>query len=201
MHALVQAAAGPATATVRGVRADQLDAPTPCREYDVRRLVNHLLYWGPTLEGAARKESVPPPGAGERGVDLTGGDWAGDLVAQFGRLASAWSRPDAWVGATELGGALTLPAATVGGMVLGEFVVHGWDLARATGQEPSWDGAVLEFLHEEVVRTVEQGRAAGVYGDPVPVPDSAPALARILGMTGRDPDWTPVRRVPGRAPA
>lgn len=46
-HALVAAAAAPATATVRAINADQLTAPTSCRDYDVLGLLNHLLFWGP----------------------------------------------------------------------------------------------------------------------------------------------------------
>ncbi|MGH3683226.1 MAG: maleylpyruvate isomerase N-terminal domain-containing protein, partial [Natronosporangium sp.] len=45
-HSLIGQAAAPTVAIVRAIRADQLAAPTPCQEYDVRRLLNHLLYWG-----------------------------------------------------------------------------------------------------------------------------------------------------------
>jgi uncharacterized protein (TIGR03086 family) len=76
-------------------------------------------------------------------------------------------------------------------MVLGEFVVHGWDLARATGHDVTWDDTVLEFALEWLVQTAEQGRAMGVYGAAVPVPENAPVLDRLLGLTGRDPQWTP----------
>lgn len=194
-HSLIEKAAAPILSTVRGVRADQLGAPTPCREYDVRALINHLLYWGPSLEAAAHKRSVPPPGKSEQAVDLTAGDWAGRLVEQIDRTAAAWREPEAWTGMTVMVSPSGIPAATVGGMVLVEFVVHGWDLARATGQEPAWDGEVLDVLYDEVARTAEQGRAYQVYGEPVPVPDGAPTLARILGLTGRDPDW----RAPSRS--
>lgn len=51
-HTLVAMAATPMVATVRTITTEQLGAPTPCSEYDVRRLINHLLYWGPLLEGA-----------------------------------------------------------------------------------------------------------------------------------------------------
>jgi uncharacterized protein (TIGR03086 family) len=79
----------------------------------------------------------------------------------------------------------------IGGMVLGEFVVHGWDLARATGHEAGWDDTVLEFALDWLGPTAEQGRAMAVYGPAVPVPTSAPALDRVLGLTGRDPRWMP----------
>ena len=188
-HSLVAAAAEPTAAVIRGIRADQLGVPTPCREYDVRGLVNHLLFWGPSLVAAAGGQAVPPPAATEREADLAGGDWAGRLGAYLDAVVAAWGEPAAWRGTTRLGGPTELPADMVGGMVLGELVVHGWDLARATGQPVSWDGEVLAVLLDEVAKTAEQGRAMGVYGPAVPVPDSAPPLHRVLGLTGRNPDW------------
>jgi uncharacterized protein (TIGR03086 family) len=189
-HSLMAMAVAPTVAIVRNIRADQLDAPTPCNEYDVHKLINHLLSWGPSLEGAARKKSVAPPAASDQDVDLTDGDWKGKLEAQTNSLATAWSEPDAWEGTTRMGSPMQLPAPMIGGMVLGELVVHGWDLARATGQEPTWDDEVLTFVYQEVEKTAEQGRDMGVYGDRVQVPDTASVLDRILGLTGRDPNWT-----------
>jgi uncharacterized protein (TIGR03086 family) len=189
-HSLVAMAAAPTVTIVRSITADLLDAPTPCSGYDVRKLINHLLYWGPSLEGAARKASVPPPTASELDLDLTDGDWAGKLEAQLDRQVAGWREPDAWAGTTGMGGPMQLPASMIGGMLLGELVVHGWDLARATGQQPRWDDELLEFIHQEVEKTAEQGREMGVYADQVQVPETASVLDRILGLTGRDPNWT-----------
>jgi uncharacterized protein (TIGR03086 family) len=86
-----------------------------------------------------------------------------------------------------MGGPTEMPASLVGGMVIGEIVVHAWDLAKATGQNPEWDEDVLRFIHKEVEAGAQQGRDMGVYGPEVPVPADAPALHRILGLTGRDP--------------
>jgi uncharacterized protein (TIGR03086 family) len=190
-HALIAIAAAPTVATVRAIRADQLDAPTPCSKYDVHALINHLLFWGPSLEGAARKEPVAPPAASEQDVNLAAGAWADKIEAQIDRLVTAWSEPDAWEGTTQMGGPTAMPASMIGGMVLGELVVHGWDLARATGQEPRWDDGVLKFLYCEVEQTAEQGRKMGVYGDQVHVPATASVLDQTLGLAGRDPNWAP----------
>lgn len=140
---VIERAAGPTIEVVRTITADQLDAATPCEGYSVRQLVNHLLFWAPSLAGAGSKEAVPPP----------------------------------------------TPAAMIGGMVCGELVVHGWDLARATDQKPGWDEEVLELLHRELLATAEHGRQLGVYGPEVAVPASASTLDRVLGLTGRDPAW------------
>ncbi|MGI5213710.1 TIGR03086 family metal-binding protein [Plantactinospora sp. CA-290183] len=188
---MVALAATPLIDTVRNIKPDQLAARTPCAEYDVRRLLNHLLFWGPSLEGAGRKELVPPPAGAESELDLTGGNWAAAVEAQVERVVAAWSEPAAWQGATHMGGPTELPAGLVGGMVVGEFMVHGWDLAQATGQHPDWDGRVVGYAYGEVAKTAEQGRAMGVYGPEVPVPAYSPEFDRLLGLTGRDPRWTP----------
>jgi len=192
MSDLMARAAAAVAATVRDLKPDQLSAPTPCAEFDVRKVVHHLLFWGPSLEAAAHKESVPPPAAAESDVDLTTGDWAADLTALLDRVAEAWARPSAWEGTTRMGGPTELPAAMIGGMLVGELVVHGWDLARATGNPVELDDDLLAYLHPEVAAGAEQGRQMGIYGPEVAVPADAPTLARILGLTGRDPAWTPL---------
>jgi len=192
MSDLMARAATAMAATVRDVKPDQLSAPTPCADFDVRRLVNHLLFWGPSLEAAARKESVPPPAAAESAVDLTTGDWAADLTARLDRIAAAWGEPAAWEGTTRMGGPVDFPAAMIGGMLVGELVVHGWDLARATGQTVALDDDLLTYLYGEVAAGAEQGRQMDLYGPEVAVPADAPTLARILGLTGRDPAWSPL---------
>ncbi|NKQ58842.1 TIGR03086 family protein [Amycolatopsis sp. K13G38] len=171
---------------VRDIEPDQLGTPTPCPDYDVRGLINHLLFWGPSLEGAARKETVPPPAESEHDLGLT----AADLLAQLDRTAKAWSEPGAWNGVTHMGGPTELPAALVGGMIATEFIVHGWDLATATGQSITPPDDLLDYLLDEVGKTAEQARQMGVYGPEVAVPATAPKLSRLLGLTGRDPGWT-----------
>lgn len=188
---LIARAATPLLRIIGNIKPDQLDAPTPCAEYDVRGLLNHLLFWGPSLEGAARKETVPPPAESDSEVDLTGGDWAAAVETQLNRIVEAWSTPDAWEGTTHMGGPTELPAALVGGMVLSELVVHGWDLAKATGQHLAVTEDIAEEAHKEVTKTAAMGRDMGIYGPEVPVPASSSTVDRVLGITGRDPAWTP----------
>ncbi|MGM1063152.1 TIGR03086 family metal-binding protein [Saccharothrix sp. Mg75] len=184
---LISRAVTTALGVVEGVGPAQLDARTPCAEFDVRALVNHLLFWGPSLEAAGRKELVPPPAGAESDVDLTTGDWAAELSTRWRALADAWAAPGAWEGTTRMGGPHEMPAAVVGGMVLGEVVVHTWDLAQATDQHPVWDEDLLEHVHQGLVPTARMGRDMGIYGPEVPVPDDAPLLHRVLGLTGRKP--------------
>ena len=176
-HELIALAAPPTLTVIRGIRPDQLTDPTPCAEYDVRGLLDHMLHWGPSLARASRHSD---------GVAAPGGD---PLERSIEQLVEAWSVPAAWQGTTSMGGPDELPAAMIGAMAVGEVVVHGWDLARATGQQVAWDGTLLEFLHDEVAKTAELGREMQAYGAEFPVPATAPVLDRMLGLTGRDPHW------------
>ncbi|MDU0289484.1 TIGR03086 family metal-binding protein [Saccharothrix longispora] len=181
---LISRAVATTVEVVDGIKPDQLGAPTPCTEFDVRALVNHLMHWAPVLEGAGRKEQVAPPVESD---DVTTDDWAAELTARLRATAAAWSTPESWEGATYMGGPDTMPAEVVGGMTLGELVVHTWDLAQATGRTPTWDDEVLEQVHRCLLPTAGMGRDMGIYGPEVPVPDDAPLLHRILGLTGRKP--------------
>ncbi|MGC4993857.1 TIGR03086 family metal-binding protein [Nocardia salmonicida] len=182
-------AATPLSKLIHTVDPARLSDPTPCAEFDIRALLNHLLFWGPSLVGAARKEAVEPPAAAETDIDLTAGDWPTALDAHLDALATAWTDPAAWRGVTHMGGPTELPAPLVGGMVVGELIVHGWDLARAVGVTPHWDDDFLRTTYDETAATAEQGRQMGIYGPEVPVDATAPLLDRILGLTGRDPSW------------
>jgi uncharacterized protein (TIGR03086 family) len=183
MNALMERAATPTVAVLRGIAPEQLDAPTPCREYTVRALISHLLQWGPMLVAAGHKQVAGPAS------DDAGDAWLTALEAQTADLVAAWSPQQAWQGSTPMGGP-SMPAPTVGGLVLGELVVHGWDLARATGQSVSWPEEVVTRAYAAAQQTAEQGRAMSVYGPAVPVPAQASTMDRLLGLTGRDPQWT-----------
>ena len=88
-----------------------------------------------------------------------------------------------------------MPAEQLGVVALDEVVMHGWDLARATGQQFSCDpastAAVLAFTSASA-RPENLHRREGMFGPVVEVPPDAPALDRALGFAGRDPAWTPV---------
>ncbi|AHH94505.1 TIGR03086 family metal-binding protein [Kutzneria albida] len=179
-HRILTLAAEPITEVLGSLRADQFDLPTPCAEFTVRQLVEHLIEWVPALEGAARKEFLPPsPGPAD----------AEALLAQIDRLVRAWGRAEAWQGMTRVGGPTEFPAEFAGGMVLGELVVHGWDLARAVSWSPQWNDEVLLPLHGILVETAQLGRDMGVYAARVEVPDESSTVDKVLGLTGRDPGW------------
>src|SRR5215207_4347835 len=122
LHAILENAVTEAAAVVRGVGPDQLEAPTPCREWDVRALTNHLRLVTGALTLAGRGEPVPDQ------------HWSGSAPADGfdGEAAiAAWARPAAWAGTVRLG-AMAMPAPMVASMLVSDLVIHGWDLARAT---------------------------------------------------------------------
>ncbi|HEU5152943.1 MAG TPA: TIGR03086 family metal-binding protein [Iamia sp.] len=185
--AFIPPAAETFTSIVEGIDDDQLAGPTPCPDYDVAGLIGHLLHYGPSLVGAGTREPAPPGEA--RPADPA--TWRADLLAQTDRLATAWSRPEAWEGETRMVGPDPMPASMIGGIALAELVVHGWDLARATGQAPTWPADLLDHVHQQLVGMAEMGRQMGAFGPEVAVPADAPTLDRLLGVAGRDPAWTP----------
>jgi uncharacterized protein (TIGR03086 family) len=175
---------------VSGVRDDQLADPTPCADTPVAGLLDHLV--GLTLAFRRAAEKTPLPGAPRASADALPADWRERLPRQLDELVAAWQVPAAWEGVAEAGGA-QLPAAAMGLVALNEVLVHGWDLAVATGQPYDVDGAgaeaCLRFAVDFAAGSPE-ARAA-MYAPVVPVPDDAPVLDRLLGQTGRDPSWRP----------
>ncbi|KAA9152419.1 TIGR03086 family protein [Amycolatopsis acidicola] len=184
LQPLLRGAADEFLRVARGIGPAQLSAPTPCTEYDVRALLNHLLYWGPWLEAAVRKEETPSMEGGERAADLVHDDWQAALTTRVHGLLEAFASPGAFDGTA--GG---MPAEMVASMILMEWVVHGWDLASATGQTLHCDDETAGVLLVAAKAMAEQGRAHGIFKDEVPVARDAPALARVLAVTGRPPEW------------
>ncbi|SFO34161.1 TIGR03086 family metal-binding protein [Amycolatopsis rubida] len=178
----------PAAAELRRVAAaaPSLTAPTACAEYDVRGLLNHLLYWGPWLAAAIRHEPYEPPAPSEAEASLVGDDWPKALEAMTDDVLAALAPPEAWTGTITFGSS-ELPAAVVGDLVLGELVVHAWDLARASGTELNCADEAAEAVLAFAAEMGEGARARGVFGPAVAVPKTAPVLHRALGATGRDP--------------
>jgi uncharacterized protein (TIGR03086 family) len=176
-----------------GVTDDQLSAPSPS-DCDVATLLDHLMGLTKSFTKAG-EESTPPGGSGPllaSGAHLDP-DWRAKLPGQLDALADAWSKPSAWEGMTEVGGN-TLPGEVTGVVALDEVVLHGWDLARATGQDFRCDPASAEAVLGFTERTAQPDQAAsrtGLFGPVVPVADDAPTFDRALGYAGRDPAWTP----------
>ncbi|MDL4813403.1 TIGR03086 family metal-binding protein [Actinomadura opuntiae] len=180
-------------ALLAGVRDDRLDAPTPCADTTIATLVDHVDGLSLAFTQAAAKE-VPEGGTQAPAPDgsaLTP-DWRDRVPGRLDALAAAWREPSAWEGMTEAGG-VQMPAEVMGRVALNELVVHGWDIARASGQPYACgDGEVeqcLMFVGQAVEQSGGKG-TPGLFDAPVPVPDDAPPLDRLIALTGRDPSWT-----------
>lgn len=179
--------AAEAARIARGVSADQLSAPTPCKEWDVRGLVNHLvLYSSHGLEHRALRKQLPEELTGRDFT--TDADWAERYAAQLDRAVAAWSDPAVWEGAVDLGSA-AMPAPAIASLITKELAVHGWDLARATGQDHRISDAAAALILSVVDEHAELYRQYDGFADPVPLPDGVPAFDRALADSGRDPRW------------
>ena len=178
---------------VTGVRDDQLDDPTPCDGMTVAALLDHLhgLAWA--FRVAAQKSPEAAGTAPSADAAHLVADWRTAIPARLTALAQAWREPAAWEGFTAAGG-LDLPADVAGVIALDELVLHGWDLAVATGRPFSPDddavAAVLEFTTAMSAPGQEASRE-GLFGPVVPVPADAPPFHRALGNSGRDPRRSP----------
>ncbi|SDK20289.1 TIGR03086 family metal-binding protein [Streptomyces indicus] len=188
INALFTTAAERAGAVLDGIDDSRLGAPTPCAEYDVRGLVNHLLHVVVQFQALAAKQPSDFSTTPDYVADDP--DWRGRFAKEAARLADAWSAPGALEGTT---GLMDMPATTVSRMALGDLVVHAWDLARATGQSYEPDPEVLADITPVWAELVPGGRKMGAFGDPVDVPADASPLDALLAMCGRDPRWSPPR--------
>lgn len=176
-------AVGGFSAVVAQVQPDQWHLPTPCAEWDVRQLLNHV-----TGEDAW----VPPLLAG-RTIEEVGDSLDGDLLGDD--AAAAWAaRSAAAVAAAEEDGAADRTVHNSSGRkaaaqyldeMTADHVIHTWDLARGIGAPEELDPELVEWALAFFVPVVEEWRAFGVFAAPVDVPDDASAQHRLLALTGR----------------
>jgi uncharacterized protein (TIGR03086 family) len=156
---------------IKGAK-EKLDASTRCEEWNVRDIVNHLLQGHAMFQRAARGEDMAPPPPGKPEDVLNG-----DAAQQFeqGRQATL----DAFRGASE-------DKNRALGIAFADTLVHGSDIAHATGQDATMPPDLAEAALGMVSGIPKEG-APGMFKAHVDVPDDAPAHERLLGVTGRKP--------------
>jgi uncharacterized protein (TIGR03086 family) len=181
------------TRLLEAVPDDSMEAPTPCPDLPLGALIDHVGGFAKVFAASARKElgelTAQPPDP--RADNLEPG-WRARMVADLSALADAWDAPDAWEGMTQAGGQ-ELPGAMAGRIALDELVVHGWDVAQATGQRFDCEAVTLGEVAATVqqVRNGNDGDIPGLFGPVVAVADDADALEKVLSLTGRDAGWSP----------
>jgi uncharacterized protein (TIGR03086 family) len=190
LHSEMAAAAAESARVVGGVRADQFSAATPCTDWDLHELLNHIILWTAySAERRARDEQVPE--------ELMNADfaaepgYAADYAAQLDKAVAAWSDPAAWQRNLNVMGSPT-PAADVAALLIAEMVLHAWDAAKASGQSYTARDDVAEAVLGAVEANAELFRKYQGFAEPVQVPASASALDRALAQSGRDPAWVPI---------
>jgi uncharacterized protein (TIGR03086 family) len=179
---------------IDGLSPDQLGRPTPCPDYTLGDLLEHINTLGWAFTAAAQKDMVKlagRPGLGNA-ANLPD-DWRTSIPERLDRMAEAWRDPEAWQGMSRIGGADT-PGEVVGLIGIDELVVHGWDVARASGQPYDLDRESLEGARAALLLFQKPGEAAapgGAFGTVIDVSEDAPLLEHVVALSGRDPSWTP----------
>ena len=170
---------------VAGVGANQWQGPSPCEGWDVRELVNHIVsgnFWAGAL---ARGQTIEDVG------DRLDGDILGDdAAAAYDESARAASE------AFHAPGAMQAPCAVSYGPVPGEVylghrfidvVVHGWDVAKATGQDTTMPDGLAAAAYEVVHGAFTDEQRKGVFKPELEVGRHASPQEKLLAYTGRDP--------------
>lgn len=169
---------------VSGVDPSRYSAPTPCHDWNTRELVNHVVggVWGfaRSLEGEKIDPNADVP-------DLIGEDPGAAFRAAQKSAVEAWSAEDALERTVYMGS--EMPAKQSIRIALMEAVVHGWDIAKATGQEAGTDPmtatAMLDGLRKAI--TPDQRGEGKIFGPEVKVPEDAPIEAQLVAFLGRNP--------------
>jgi uncharacterized protein (TIGR03086 family) len=168
---------------VGGIRDDQWELATPCEGWTVRELANHIVsgnFWAAEL---ARGQTIEAVG------DRLDGDVLGpDPLAAYTESARVADE------AFRAPGAMAAPCAVSYGPVPGEVyaghrfidvLIHGWDLAKATGQDTTLPADLVEACFEVVEPQKDLLAASGMFGSDIEVPEGADRQTQLLAELGR----------------
>jgi len=176
-------ATGHFSTLVQQIKDDQWSNPTPCSDWDVRALVNHLVYearWvPPMLEG----QTIDQVGSQFDG-DLLGADPKASYDDALGSARGAITAPGATEATVHLSYGDT-PAGEYLGQLAADFVVHSWDLARGLGADDALDPDLVQWVDDMARPQAAMLAASGMFDAPVDVPDDADAQTKLLALFGR----------------
>ena len=161
---------------VRSLEPDQLAAGTPCAEWDVRAVLDHVIGGAKSFAAAARQGGQFQPVEGDHVGD--------DPVASL--RAAADGAIAAWRDAGEPPPTGFIPGVSMLDINIADVVLHTWDIARGTGREPNLpDDVVADLLSKMEGQWHEIGHQMGAFGPPCDVPEGAAPLDRLAALTGR----------------
>jgi uncharacterized protein (TIGR03086 family) len=175
---------------VTRIGPDEWELPTPCAGWSVRNVVNHLVGGGLLFVRVLGGEPLPPR---EELVAAARTDRLGDDAVGAYRTSAA-ALVDAFRGEGVLDRMMTVPAGTFPGIAalhlrIVEALVHGWDVARATGHPLTFPDELVEqelaFTRDTLPRLPPRPAGQGPFAPAQPVPNDAPALDRLAALLGR----------------
>jgi len=170
--------------TAQAVPPRSWDAPSPCRDWTARQLAGHLVDGHRQVQAMlAGTGPLAPTSETAALTDLAGEDPAAALQDAAARVRKVLAGLDPAVEVVTPRGPLMVEQLL--GMAVIEPFIHGWDLAVATGQPGVLDPELAGTLLPAVVQLDGQLAATGMYAPAVPLPDGAPAEARLLAALGR----------------
>ncbi|MFJ9584317.1 TIGR03086 family metal-binding protein [Streptomyces acidicola] len=168
------------------VRDDQWEAGTPCVEWTVRDLVNHLVseqLWAPPLVlHGCMIEEVGDTFDG----DMLGSDPAASWDTAARATHEAFTAPGALDRTVHLSHGDT-PAANYCGQMVADLVVHSWDLSRAIGADERLPDGLLQFTVREVTPYAAELAKSGQFAEPVEPPLGSDVQTKLLCLLGRRP--------------
>lgn len=170
---------------VSGVKKEQLDDPTPCTDWTVRQLLNHIIGGCTTWAMGGRGEiGDMSPDVNRVGDDhVAAYDRAARDVLEVFRSAGAMDRTFTMPWGESPGKANL-------GVAIADVIVHGWDLAQATGQQIDIDDDVADAAYQMTSGMMEPKGSfprGDAFAEPIEIAEDAPARDRLLAYLGRNP--------------
>ena len=172
-----------AEAVLAEIGADQYESPTPCTEWNVRELVNHMIGTAHFMASAVAGEA---PSTGEAPDFTAGNEPAKELRAAADRSLAAWHADGALDGTVHLG-PVELPAQAALGVNQVDILTHSWDVAQAIGIDRSIDPELAEAVLAVAQMITSDELRGDRFAPAVPVADDAPAHDRLAAFLGRRP--------------
>lgn len=180
----LQVAVDQARPIIAAVPQEKYDLPTPCSEWSVRQLINHMIGGLTIFRDVAVDGSADPALFGR---DLVGADAAESFDEVADAAIKGWTVEGRADGVANLPFG-TFPAAFALQLPATDMLVHGWDLAKATGQQVAWNASLvddtLRFCEQAFTEPEMRGHS---FDPPVDVPDDAPTIDRLVALLGRRP--------------